>query len=35
MIANEIEYAGALRELDHMQQFLARLMNEPLKQPDL
>jgi hypothetical protein len=35
MIANEIEYAGALRELNHLQQMLARLLNEPLKPPDL
>jgi len=35
MIANEAEYAGALQELSHMENFLTKLMSEPLSQPDL
>lgn len=34
MIENEIEYAGALRDLEYMGRSLAELMTQPLKQPD-
>ena len=34
MIENQAEYAGALRDLEHMEHSLAELMRQPLQQPD-
>lgn len=34
MIENEIEYAGALRDLEYMERSLAEMMTQPLKHPD-
>ena len=34
MIENEVEYSGALRDLEHMERSLTQLMSQPLKRPD-
>ena len=34
MIENQIEYTGALKDLEDMERSLAELLRQPLRQPD-